>query len=364
MKKSMIIVCLMLISILMYAQDGLNIGGELKLRNRINLEPEGTKPGFEFYELEFFIDGDVSDYASFYIEYTLMHKTKPEAENVWMDLHAPMRPAFAHGGMGLRLGNFHVPFGFENDDNEGYMYQGRASVNHSLVHGMSDIDGWKMRQRQIGIVGTYSVGPLTAWAGMFNGNGGWNNYGGSDNNMWDYDFSLKTEVQAANIAFGASHWMAPGTDTTDENFKPDTGVYHSRDITRTGVHFKYPASSLFVSEDAALGGEKFLIFGEYIMGSHKENDWDQIGDIDMSGYFVEAQLGVIPQTLVAFVRYDAYDPNTDADDTEYMAITPGINWFFWNSMRFIAEYDHIAKTGDDDSTSLQDRVALEISLTF
>ena len=69
MKRSMTIVCLMLISILMYAQDGINIGGELKMRNRINLEPEGSKPGFEFYECELFIDGDLSDYSSFYIEY-------------------------------------------------------------------------------------------------------------------------------------------------------------------------------------------------------------------------------------------------------------------------------------------------------
>ena len=113
------------------------------MRYRANVADSASNPGFSFYELELFIDGDVTDYSSFYIEYNLMHSDKPDPENVWIDLHVPLRPAFAYGGMGLRIGNYQVPFGYENDDNEGYMYQGRASVNHSLIHG-EKIDGWHM----------------------------------------------------------------------------------------------------------------------------------------------------------------------------------------------------------------------------
>ena len=363
MKKSMMILCLVIITtVFLHAQIDFNFGGELKFRNRINFDDAASKPGFEFYEIELFIDGDITDYSSFYIEYDLMHSNHPEPENVWIDLHAPMRPAFAFGGMGLRLGHFQVPFGYENDDNEGYMYHGRSSVNHSMIHGET-IDGWKMRNRQIGICGAYSLGPLTAWAGVYNGNGNWMQYGKSDNRQNDYDYAIKTEVQLANIEFGASHWIAPGVDTTADDYN-GVGLIHTRDITRIGVHFRYPASSLFVAQDPALGGAPFLIFGEYIMGEHKENDWDPgLGDQALFGYFLEAQFGIIPETLVGFIRYDYYEPNDDIDDDETTAITPGINWFFWSSMKLILEYDYIDNKLNDIH-SKQDRVAVELSLTF
>ena len=372
MKKSMIIVCFMLISLFIYAQVDINFGGEIKFRNRINLETEGTSPGFEFYELEFFMDGDITDYNSFYIEYTAMHKNKPEPENVWIDLHAPMRPAFAQGGMGVRIGHYHVPFGYENDDNEGFMYHGRSSVNHSQIHGRT-VDGWKLRNRQIGITGCYSVGPVTAWLGMFNGNGNWTQYDASDSKMWDYDYSAKVQANVADIEFGASHWMAPGVDTRTIDDDGEITDYnghggdlnHTRDITRTGVHFKWPASSLYVAQDPALGGAPFLIFGEYVMGEHKDvYDWDLFdSDQKLWGYFIEAQFGIIPETLIGFIRYDYYEPNEDIEGDETVAITPGIDWFFWNSMKVIVEYDYIHNE-NEDVTAKQDRVALEISLTF
>jgi hypothetical protein len=376
MKKTSIILFLMLLSIFatsLIAQVDINFGGEIKFRNRINFDVEGSNPGFEFYELEFFIDGDITDYNSFYIEYTAMHKTKPEPENVWIDLHAPMRPAFAQGGMGIRIGHYHVPFGYENDDNEGYMYHGRSSVNHSLIHGET-VDGWKLRNRQIGITGCYSVGPVTAWLGVFNGNGNWTQYGASDSKMWDYDYSLKIQAEVANIEIGASHWIAPGVDTrtVDDDGEPSDynghggALNHTRDITRTGVHFKWPASSLYVAQDPALGGSPFLVFGEYIIGEHKDvYDWDEFDDVDQNlfGYFIETQVSIIPETLVGFLRYDYYEPNEDVDDDETTAITPGINWFFWNSMKFILEYDYIDNKADN-TLAKQDRIALEISLTF
>ena len=55
------------------------------------------------------------------------------------------------------------------------MYHSRSSVNHSMVHEQT-IDGWKMRNRQIGICAAYSMESLTVWLAP-----------GADNTADDYN---------------------------------------------------------------------------------------------------------------------------------------------------------------------------------
>ena len=360
----LLLICFVLV-VPAQAQFDINFGGELKMRYRANLVDSAKSPGFSFYELEFFADGDVTDYSSFYIEYNLMHSNKPDPENVWIDLHKPMKEAFTHGGMGVRIGHYQVPFGYENDDNEGYMYQGRSGINHSLIHG-EKIDGWRMRERQIGVTGAISLGPLTLWPGVYNGNGSWLVSGGSDNAWLDHDYAIKGQVWLADVEFGGSYWLAPGVDTTKIDYQNNPkGILHTRDITRYGGHFKYPALALFVSQDPSLGGKRFLVFGEFIMGKHEAvYSWDASGDQEVMGGFVEVQAGIIPEVLVGFLRADYYDPDTDVDNNETIGVTPGINWFFWTSMRFILEYEFYSDNDYNAPLSYQDRVAAEISITF
>ena len=101
------------------------------------------------------------------------------------------------------------------------------------------------------------------------------------------------------------------------------------------------------------------------MGEHKSvYAWDESGDQEVLGGYVEVQAQIIPATLVAFVRADYYDPDTDADDNETIGVTPGINLFFWRSMRFVLEYEFYSDSDNNAPLSYQDRVASEISITF
>jgi len=344
------------------AESSLNLGGELKMRYRFNFEDKGSSPGFSFYEAELFIDGEITEYSQYIIEYNLMHGDKPDPENVWIDLHQPFRPAYRHGGRGVRIGNFQVPFGYENDDNEGYFHQGRGTVNHSLIHG-ERIDGWRMRERAIGICGAYSLGPVTAWAGTYNGNGSWLNYGESDNRRFDLDYAGKAQIQVADVEFGGAYWFAPGVDTTAPDYNR-RGLKHTRDITRYGVHARYPASALFLSQDAELGGKPFLLFGEFIMGEHKATyAWDESGQQKMMGFFVEAQVPFSPW-FAGLVRADYYDPNTDADGDEVVGLTPAIQLRWWKSMALILEYEFYSDNDKQTGLSLQDRIAAEIAIVF
>lgn len=341
---------------------GMNFGGELKMRYRYNFNDKGSNPGFSFYEAELFIDGEITEYSQYMIEYNLMHGDVPEPENVWIDLHQPLRPAYRHGGRGVRIGNFQVPFGYENDDNEGYFHQGRGTVNHSLIHG-ERIDGWRMRERAIGVCGTYSLGPVTAWAGAYNGNGSWRAYGESDNRRFDLDYAGKAQVQLADVEFGGAYWYAPGVDTTAPDYNGH-GLLHTRNITRYGVHARYPASALFLSQDAQLGGEPFLLFGEFIMGDHKATfAWDSSGQQTMMGFFVEAQVPFSP-AFAGLVRADYYDPNTDVSGDEVVGLTPAIHLRWWKSMILILEYEFYTDNDQETRLSLQDRIAAEIAIVF
>ena len=345
-----------------WGQLNYNLGGELKMRYRANFNDKAGDPGFSFYEAELFIDGEITEYSQYMIEYNLMHANAPEPENVWIDLHAPFQPAFRHGGRGVRIGNFQVPFGYENDDNEGYFHQGRGTVNHSLIHGEA-VDGWNMRERQIGVCGAYSLGPLTAWGGAYNGNGSWRAYGKSDNRRFQSDLAGKAQVQVADIEFGGAYWHAPGVDSSAPDYN-GRGLLHTRDISRYGVHFRYPASAMFLSQDAQLGGEPFLLFGEFIMGEHTATfAWDSSGQQSVRGGFLEVQVPFSP-AFAGLVRADYYDPNTSASGDEVIGVTPALQWRFWKTMTLIFEYEFYSDNDKKTSLSLQDRIATEIAIVF
>ena len=357
--------------------SGINIGGEITMRYRENQNTDAGSNGFQFYEIELFIDAILHDNASIYIEYNLLHNGNAEVEDAWIDLHTTDGPLAFAGGTGMKIGNFHYPFGWDNDDEEGYVYGGRTSVNNTLVRAQR-IDGWRLRERQIGLAPYYNFDPtrdlnLSTVVGVFNGKGDANNSPAYDNDRAK-DFTARVEAKYKDIIFGMSYLYAPYTRNITANAN---NTAHGRNISRYGVHFKYPDVP-FPGQDVSLGGKPWLLWGEYILGSNEGNDnYKSIitGADDtqhMMGAYLEADValrpnifGFKPDPMLAFLRYDYYDPNRGISDDDSWAITPGVRMPVWNSSTLVLQYE-IYGGGDNASKSITDadRFAAQLTTQF
>lgn len=344
----------------------LNIAGEIVMRYRQNQNTDAATPGFQFYEAELFLDAALHKNLSAYIEYDLIHETKPEAEDIWIDLHTKNGPFAFAGGTGMKIGNFHYPFGWDNDDEEGYVYGGRTSANVTLIRG-ERIDGWRLRERQVGLTAYYNFDPirdlnLSAVAGVFNGTGDVNHYSGADKDQAK-DIAGRIEAKYKDAVFGASYIFAPYTRGVTSN---SNNTAHIRDIQRYGVHFKYPDVS-FPSHDVSLGGKPWLVWGEFVWGDNSANDKITSANVSqhMMGGYIELDAVLKKDKLLGFLRYDYYEPDTKISRNHSYAITPGVKWNIFNSSYLVLEYEFYGG-GKNAPTSItkEDRFTAQLSTQF
>ena len=348
-------------------ESKLNIAGEITMRYRQNEKTHASEPGFQFYELELFLDSALHKNLSIYAEYDLIHEKHAEAEDIWIDLHTEDGPLAFAGGTGLKIGNFHYPFGWDNDDEEGYVYGGRTSVNSALIRGQR-IDGWRLRERQVGIAGYYNFDPtrdlnLSLAAGVFNGSGDVNHYSGYDNDQAK-DVTARVEAKYKDIVFGSSYLFAPYTRNIVSNAN---NTQHVRDIARYGVHFKYPDVP-FPSQDVSLGGKPWMLWGEFVWGDNNRNSHIAAASASqhVQGGYLELDAALKKDSLLGFIRYDYYDPDTKISRNNTFGITPGIRWSLWNSTTLAAEYEFYGGRNGASTNSIadEDRFALQLSTQF
>jgi type II secretory pathway pseudopilin PulG len=348
-------------------ESKLNIGGEITWRYRQNEHTVASSPGFQFYEIELFIDAALHDNVSTYVEYDLIHENHAEVEDAWIDFHTKEGLLAFAGGTGLKVGNFHYPFGWDNDDEEGYVYGGRTSVNTALIRSQM-IDNWRLRERQVGLAGSYNFDPsrdlnLSTTLGLFNGTGDANSYSGTDRDQAK-DYVARLEAKYKDAVFGTSYLFAPYTRHVTAGAN-DTA--HLRDIRRYGVHFKYPDVT-FPSQDVSLGGKPWLLWGEFIWGDNIDARTDIAAarlTQHMHGGYIELDAALKPDKLLGFLRYDYYEPNTKVSRDYSFGITPGIRFNVFNSTSVVLEYEHYdgGKNAPKSITD-EDRLAMQVTTQF
>lgn len=347
-------------------ESKLNIAGEVVMRYRQNEKSDASSHGFQFYEAELFLDAAPHKNLSAYIEYDLIHENHAQAEDIWIDLHTQEGPFAFAGGTGMKIGNFHYPFGWDNDDEEGYVYGGRTSANTTLMRNQR-IDGWLLRERQVGLAAYYNFDPLrdlnlSAVVGVFNGTGDVNHYSGTDSDSAK-DLTTRLEAKYKDFVFGASYLSAPHTRGVTANVN---NTAHIRDIRRYGVHFKYPDVP-FPSHDVSLGGMPWLIWGEFLLGDNKANS--NIASANVSQHvragYIELDAAIKQNKLLGFLRYDYYDPNTKTSRDSSFGITPGVKWNIFNSSYLVLEYE-IYGGGKNAPASItkEDRFAAQLTTQF
>jgi hypothetical protein len=358
-------------------ESPINISGEMAMQFK---EPtssgSNSSEGFRFYEVELFFDAALTENVSVFAEYPILYENGGATmEDAWIDIHFADELA-ATNKTGLKIGQFHMPFGWDNDDNEGYVYGGRTGVDSSLVRS-TRFNGQRLRTRQIGIQGNYNLDlaqalnlnaqdpvNLIASVGVFNGGGPagtaseWDN----DNNK---DVVARLEAHFLNAVLGGSYWWAPGTQGVTANSN-DTA--HVRDLEHFGIHFKYPDVP-FPGEDISMGGSRYLIWGEGFRGIARGNGVAVGDDTTLSafnetqkfwGAHIEADIGITPQ-LIAFFRYGYYDPDDTFGNDSRDRYTIGGKWQFADVCELTLDYQIDDYKG---STAEGDRIAAMYKVFF
>lgn len=352
-------------------ESKLNIGGEINLRYRENMDRDGAKPGFELYEVELFLDSAVNKNGAFFVELPIMHSNKPDLGSAWVDFHSEGELA-ATSNTGLMVGHFNPWLGYYGyDDNQSWIYGGRTTTNTPLVRSY-DIDNQIIRDRQLGILGNLKLDSWLLTGQVFNGAGPYIVAGGSDNDnrkdvLGRVQYTLPNELGVV----GAGAWWAPKTKGATANSAgtqySSGGKKHVRDIERYAVFFKYPDVMQATLPDLSLGGKPFIIYGEYHWGTFHANSSIAASNFtqDYRGAWIETNVNLKRDKLVGICRFDWLDPDTEKnrDTDEIFGLTPGIKWQFLNQMYLTATYE--LYEGHSDSTGkADDRVALEFSTQF
>lgn len=354
---------------------GVNIGGDFNFRYRQNISTSATSPGFQLYEVEFFVDTNLNKNVSLFFELPLYHSNAVDLGNAWADFHKEDELA-ATGFTGVMVGHIAPWFGYYGyDDNQSWIYGGRTTTNTTLVRGQK-VDGLALRDRQVGIAGNIKLdlkesGSLLFTPQIYNGAGYWAVAGGTDNDRkQDLVFRAQYSIPNELGVVGAGYWNAPKTKGATANSSGTRygsgGQKHVRDVERVAVFFKYPDVQQASLPDLSLGGKPFIVYGEYITGTHKGNS-DIAGyttDQKLMGYWVEANANILRDKLVGILRYDFFDPNTDKSADQLVGITPALKWESYKMVFLTLNYEYY-DGGKSAGTQLkEDRIVLEMSIQF
>lgn len=355
----------------LFARAGeLNIGGDINVRYRQNFDTTAGSPGFQLYEVEFFVDAEMHKNISFYAELPLYHSNAQDMGNVWVDIHKEGELA-ATGYTGLMIGHIMPWFGYYGyDDNQSWIYGGRTTTNTALIRGV-ELDKQIIRDRQLGIAANVKVGPFLFTPQVYNGAGPWRTAGGTDNDQnKDIVFRAQYTLPRELGVVGAGYYLAPstGNDTASGGTSfASGGKKHARTIERYAVYFKYPDVPQASVPDMSLDGKPFVIYGEYIWGTHIANlDAKAVAErtnLQFWGVWIEGNVNIIRDKLVGVLRCDYLDPDISNANDDRWAVTPAIKWQAFTQTYLTLSYEYY-DGGSSASGKNDDRVTLEMSLQF
>ena len=219
-------------------------------------------------------------------------------------------------GVGLRVGQFKVPFSMENLTSSADLETiNRSTPEEKLAPGRDN----RMNGRDIGaaLFGKWSV--LEYALGVFNGSG----IDVKDNNS-EKDIGGRVVVRPADfLAVGAAFYrgrtsLAAGAAPYDRN--------------RTGL------------ELAVMRGP-FSLRGEYIFAKDDK--------LERSGWYVQGGWFLTPKKLQAVLKLDGYDKDRDTSDNRTNLWTVGLNWLLTSKSKLQVNYElYKLEDGKTDNSAI------------
>ncbi len=235
---------------------------------------------------------------------------KPTASDVFVNWN---RFDFAN----VKVGQFKTPFGYEQilADTK-TVFAERSLPNDRLTE-----------NRQIGaaVSGSVLEKRLAYSVGAFNGSG--INQGGNDDDNFMWVGRLNgTAVQGK--LFGQDTKLDLGVNGYVENANSVSKGGFGFDSTPGGA-----ADNLFAGERYGLGVDaqwqlgRFGLQAEYLFGHFEPDNPVPAAEIESDGFYVMALYDILPKKLRGQVRFDRFDPNTDASGDESETWTLGLTYF-------------------------------------
>jgi phosphate-selective porin OprO/OprP len=211
--------------------------------------------------------------------------------------------------LGLRIGQYYVPFSRENTTSDRDM---DTILRSQVVISLAPSRDIGSQGRDIGamFMGKYSI--IEYFAGVFNGSG-----------INKLDTNRKKDL-SARLILHPTEYLAVGGSLYTGRHSPTQGTPAvTRD--RAGL------------EAAFLPG-KFSLKSEFIFGKDDQ--------ISKSGWYLQGGYYFVPQKLQALLKWDSYDKDADVIDDRTDLLTFGVNWFLLDKTKLMLNYNLYAKEGE------------------
>jgi len=255
--------------------------------------------------------------------------------------------------LGARVGQFKTPFGFEQLYGDPRLF----TIERTLVNDRLTLS------RQVGaqVEGNLLDQRLSYALGAFNGTGANNNF--NDNNKLAYVGRLAVtpwrggdKQHPANWSFGGDYFSSQDTALSEPSeFGFDsTPTTSDRDNLFTGKHTGWGV-------DSQLKLGPVDVWGEYLQARFEPDDKRPLSRLKTDGWYLQAAFFAVPKKLQLVAKYDAFDPNRQADNDDTKTVTLGLN--------YLVRGDDIKLQVDylrEDSTKLpkQDKVLARLQIIF
>ncbi len=211
--------------------------------------------------------------------------------------------------LGLRIGQYYVPFSLENNTSDSDL---DTILRSQVVNALSPSRDIGSNGRDIGAMftGRYSIAEY--YLGVFNGAGA---------NKLDTN---KAKDMAGRLILYPLSTLAVGASFYRGRHDPAPGF---PDVFRTRAGL-----------EAAFSSGPWSLVGEFITG---KDDF-----LSKSGWYLQGGYFVVPGKLQAVVKWDAYDQDRNVSGDRTDLFTLAANWYFWKKTKLAANYNLYMKEGD------------------
>jgi phosphate-selective porin len=216
--------------------------------------------------------------------------------------------------LGLRFGQYYVPFSLENNTSDSEL---DTILRSQVVNALSPSRDIGSQGRDIGamFIGRYSIAEY--YLGVFNGAG-----------INKLDTNKAKDVSARLILHPTSA-LAVGGSLYRGRHNPVQGL---PDISRTRAGL-----------EASLNLGAWSLVGEFISGK------DDL--VSRSGWYLQGGYFVLPEKLQAVVKWDTYDRDKDMSGDRTDLFTLATNWYLWKKTKLAVNYNLYRK--EDEGTANQ-----------
>jgi phosphate-selective porin len=211
--------------------------------------------------------------------------------------------------LALRIGQYYVPFSLENTTSDSEL----DTLNRSqVVDKLAPSRDIGSSGRDIGVMlfGKFSI--FEYQGGVFNGSG-----------INKLDTNKHKDI-SARVVLHPVEFLSFGGSVYNGRYNETEGA---PEVTRNRAGL-----------EATLSLGEFSLKSEYISGKDDQ--------VSKSGWYIQGAYYVLPEKLQAVVKWDTYDADKDVSSNRTDLLTLGLNWFFSEKTRLVANYAVYGKEGE------------------